>query len=393
MKKKNKYLVFLAFLGCFSLFVSLFSVLSINVCANVYASDNLSSININSSSKSCVVYEANSGRNLYQKNSDQKLAMASTTKIVTAITFLENFNGDLDKRFTVDSRAVGIEGTSMYLKEGEEVTARELLYGLMLPSGNDAALALAYAICDEQEKFCSLMHDVAQKAGALNSGFANPHGLDQEGHYTTALDLAKITAYALKNDTFKDIVSTKKVIIEETNKYQTRYFKNKNRLLFEFDNCIGVKTGFTDNAGRCLVTAVEQDDMLLICVVLNCPDMFEESERLLKLSQDNFDHYVIVDKSECVDSIFITNGNASRARIYPLESFECVLSKEEYSNLKIEYQYEKEVEAPIKIQDVMGKINVFCGNDLIFTTNLCSIDNVKSLKTKDLLNDILKNWR
>lgn len=353
---------------------------------------NKSTTEITSSAKSMFLFDANTKREIYTKNCNQKLALASTTKIVTAITTLENFKGNLDEKIIVPNDAVGLEGTSMYLKKGEQVSVRELLYGLMLPSGNDAGKALALITSETESEFCNLMNEIAIKAGAKNSNFVNSHGLDQDGHYTTARDLALITAYALENPTFKEIVSTKNVVIDETNKYQTRYFKNKNKLLFEFEDCIGVKTGFTDNAGRCLVSATESNGTKFICVVLNCPDMFEESSRLIKMAKNEFQNYCIINKEVCIDSISVKNGKMNEIRLFPLESFNALLTKNEYENLNIIYDYPDEVEAPINIQDNLGSIKVFLNEDLIFETKICSIDSVKSISTLDLFKDILSNW-
>lgn len=347
---------------------------------------------IQSSAKAMYLFDANSGRELYKKNSDEKLAMASTTKICTAITVLENYNDDLDKKIEVPSEAVGLEGTSMYIKHGELLSVRELLYGLMLPSGNDAGKALSIIVAGSEDEFAKLMNETAKKAGAENSSFMNAHGLDTDGHYTTAKDLALITAYALKNDDFVNIVSTKNVVIEKTNKYETRYFKNKNKLLFDFDDCIGVKTGFTDNAGRCLVTATNSDNLKLVCVVLNCPDMFEESSRLIKKAKNEYTAYKIIDKENCIDTINVTNGKSNTIRVCPIEDFIYPLTQEEYNNIEIKTNYPQEVKAPINVKDKIGNIEVFVKDCLIFSTDICSIDSVKSLATKDLLDEIIRNW-
>ncbi len=374
----------------------LFNTASINLTANA---DNLdvqetlsNSSQTSSSARAMYLFDAKSNREIFSKDCDKQLALASTTKIVTAITALENYKGDLDKKIVVPSEAVGLEGTSMYIKYGEELSPRELLYGLMLPSGNDAGKALALITSKTEKDFCGLMNQTAQKAGAENSHFTNSHGLDADGHYTTAKDLAKITAYALKNPIFREVVSTKNVVIEETNKYQTRYFKNKNKLLFDFEDCIGVKTGFTDNAGRCLVTATEDDNRQFICVVLNCPDMFEESSRLLTLAKENYNYHSIIDKQKCIDTINVKNGKTSTTNIYAIENFGALLTDEEFNNLKIKYNYEKEYSAPITPKDILGSIEVFIGEDLIFSTNICSIEYIKSRATRDLIQDIIDNW-
>ncbi len=240
--------------------------------------------------KSMALIERDSGRLLYQKNSDHKLAMASTTKIMTALVAIKNCT-NFDEKFKVDPRAVGIEGTSLYLHKDEEKSVRELLYGLILPSGNDAAMALACRIAGGQEEFCKMMNEEAKRLGAVNTNFVNPHGLDEEGHYTTAYDLALITAEGMKNEIFRDIVATKKITVSGNEEVSAKFLKNKNKLLWSLEGCNGVKTGFTDNAGRCFVGSVEKDGMTLICVVLNCGPMFEEVEKFINIGFENYKIY------------------------------------------------------------------------------------------------------
>ena len=271
MKKNNLFRVcLLLFLCAMFVFVGFQSSVLLTASASSYYS----------SAKGCVVMETTTKRKLYAKNENQKMPMASTTKIMTAITAIENCD-DLDEEFEVSPKAVGVPGTSLYLRKGDVYSTRELLYALMLISGNDASVAIAEHVAGSTSEFVTLMNELAKKTGATSSHFANTHGLDADGHYTTAYDLALITSYALENDTFREIVSTKNTKI--TNGDGTnRYLKNKNKLLFTLDGCIGVKTGYTDDAGRCLVSAIERDGMRLVCVVLNCRPMFEESAVLLK---------------------------------------------------------------------------------------------------------------
>ena len=236
------------------------------------------SIFVSTSARGMCTIDGN-GNVLYEKNSHAKLACASTTKILTAITVLDNCD-DLDTPFEVHPKSLGIEGTSIYLQKGEKLTVRELLYGMMLRSGNDASMALALRVSDSKQAFAERMNETARKAGAMNSSFKNPHGLDEPDHYTTAYDLALITAYAMKNETFAQIVATKSIKISGTE--YPRVINNKNRLLNGLKDCVGVKTGFTKKAGRCYVGAVKKNDQVVICVVLNCGPMFEESAELME---------------------------------------------------------------------------------------------------------------
>lgn len=223
------------------------------------------------------VIDLRSGKIIKSSNGQAKLPIASTTKILSAITVIEEVF-DLDEEIFVPSAAVGIEGSSVYLSSGERISYRDLLYGLMLRSGNDCAVALAIKTSGSVEKFVAKMNEVAKKAGAINSSFANPHGLDDEKHYSTADDLAKITAYAMKNDVFRTIVSTK---YHDTSGEVSRCFKNKNKMLWNYDGAIGVKTGYTKKSGRCLVSAAEKDGKSFAVVVLNVNDMWNVSENLL----------------------------------------------------------------------------------------------------------------
>ena len=195
------------------------------------------------SASSAVLIEAGSGKIIYGKNENQRRGMASTTKIMTAIVALEN--ASLDKLVTVAPAASGVEGSSVYLYAGEEIAMETLLYALMLQSANDAAAAIAYDVAGGIESFAAMMNEKAAELGLTDTHFMNPHGLDDENHYTTAYELAKIAAYALENETFAEIVSTEKKLIPLHNSSASRLLVNHNRLLRQYDDIIGVKTGFT----------------------------------------------------------------------------------------------------------------------------------------------------
>ena len=224
------------------------------------------------------VMEVNSRRILYEARGDLRLPMASTTKVLTAITVLELCQ-DISEEVVIPQEAVGIEGSSVYLKSGEELTVRALLYALMLRSANDAAAALAYSISGSIEDFSLLMNKKAEELGLTDTNFENPHGLDSKNHYTTATDLARLTAYALKNPIFKEITSTYKTVIDSS--LQSRLLINHNKLLSSYQGCIGVKTGYTRKSGRSLVSAAERDGIMLIAVTINAPDDWKDHTRLL----------------------------------------------------------------------------------------------------------------
>ena len=277
------------------------------------------------SARAMCTMDVATGRVLFAHNADQPMGMASTTKVVTALTVLENC-ADLDTKIRVADEAIGIEGSSIYLQKGEQLTVRELLYGLMLRSGNDAAVALAYAVAPSLEAFVEMMNQTAQKYGATQTHFMNPHGLDHPEHYTTAQDLAKLSAVALRNPTFVEICSAKEKRIDGPE--MPRLLLNKNKLLKSLDGCIGVKTGYTKKTGRSFVGAREVDGQKIVCVVLNCGPMFPETEKLLKEAQDIYANKAVL-KAE---TIFVDqNGVKGLA----LEDFNYPLSQTELDSLVI----------------------------------------------------------
>ena len=227
---------------------------------------------------SYIVIDGNSGKTLKGSNIHTRLPMASTTKIMTAYTVIKNVR-DLDRKVKIDKNAVGIEGSSIYLQEGEILSIRELLYGLMLRSGNDCAVALSIATFGSEKNFVKQMNYEAKLLDLQNTNFVNPHGLHDDMHYTSAYDLAIITAEAYKYNDFVDIVCCKHTTIN--GKEYPRAIKNKNKMLFNYEGCNGVKTGFTKKAGRCLVTGAKRNNIQLISVVLNIPDMYNMSGHLL----------------------------------------------------------------------------------------------------------------
>lgn len=334
--------------------------ISILVCFLAFSfpiSPKIFSAQAESYSKAECVVECQSGRILYGENVDKKLPMASTTKILTAICALENIK-DIDESFSVPKQCTGIEGSSVYLQEGETVTARELLYGLMLRSGNDAAETLAFKTSGNLTDFGLLMNKTAEKAGALNSHFVTPHGLPNDEHYTTAYDLSMITAYALKNDTFREIVSTKY--------YENRGWKNKNKMLTLCEGAIGVKTGYTKKAGRCLVSAVQRENMTLICTVLSCSDTYKRSMQLIGDAFAKYQNTVILSKDTPVET---TKMNGKKVLAHTLDDVVYPILEEERPYLKrnvIAYEKSKRD----KNGEIVGKIEITLSNKLIFSGNL-----------------------
>lgn len=230
------------------------------------------------SAKACILIEEKTGMVIFEKNSSEKLPMASTTKIMTTLLCLES--GGLDDEFIVDSNAIKVEGSSMGLVEGDVVTKRALCYGMMLPSGNDAANVTALKLAGSYEKFADMMNDRAKEIGMTRTCFVTPSGLEGEGHGASACDMALLAREALKNTDFAEICSQKSAKVNFGNPPFERWLKNSNKLLSMYDGVKGVKTGFTDEAGRCLVSACERDGVSMICVTLNDKDDWNDHIKL-----------------------------------------------------------------------------------------------------------------
>ncbi|MCH5163022.1 MAG: D-alanyl-D-alanine carboxypeptidase [Clostridiales bacterium] len=238
---------------------------------------------IKSTAVGMAVVDGDTGELIFADNCDLKRPPASTTKICTAITVIENCS-TLDLPMPIPCAAVGVEGSSLYLQKGEMLTVRDLLYGLMLQSGNDCAVALAIITGGSVDGFVKMMNETAKKAGAVNTHFVNPHGLHHDEHYTTARDLCAISYYAMKNELFREIVSSKRHRMPYGGRDYDRNFPNKNKMLFNYPGGNGIKTGYTKKAGRCLVSSATRDGKTYICAVLNCGNMWEESARLLDMA-------------------------------------------------------------------------------------------------------------
>lgn len=368
--------------ACCVIIIVLFSLFGINgtYCLNVQTS----------SARGMCVLDGESYRVLYEKDKDKKLACASTTKVVTAITVIENCS-NLDEIIKIDAKAVGIEGTSIYLRQGEEISVKNLLYGLMLRSGNDAATALAIHTSGSVQSFATLMNDTAKNIGATNSNFTNPHGLDEKYHYTTAYDLALISAYALKNPIFTEIVSTSFYTVPKTNLSEIRYFKNKNRLLNSLDGCIGVKTGFTSDAGRCLVSATKRQNMTVVCVVLNCGPMFEESCSLLNASYNDYEYAHIVKSDTKIFNEYYIDSKQGRVYLYSKNDFYYPIKPFEREKIRVKYQTNI-IDKGLDAGSEVGEIYIYFDNHLLKTLKLYTINKIDILTKDDVLKSITLQW-
>lgn len=336
-----------------------------------------------------ILIERDSGRILYSKNSNLKLPMASTTKIMTALVALEK--GNLDDIVKIKSNSVGIEGSSIYLRDNEEITLKDLIYGLMLRSGNDAAVAIANHIGGSVEGFSKLMNKKAKEIGANNTNFTNPHGLHNDNHYTTAYDLALITREALKNEEFNKIAKSKYWVADRD---VNNYFSNKNKTLWQYEGGDGVKIGYTKKAGRCLVASATRNNMQLIAVVLNDYNWFNDCYQLFDYGFENYDLMVIFDKKQFVKSIQVINGKEDTLPLLTKDRLVMPLTKDEMSNIKTVLNVPDKVSAPINSGDNIGSIKVYLKGQLIFTQDLISRDTIleKGIfeKTLDKIKSIFK---
>ena len=273
------------------------------------------------SAQKAILTDAQTGRVLYEKDADSRSLIASTTKIMTALVVCEQCNV-LD-RVKIPREAVGIEGSSMYLREGEVLTVQELLYGLMLRSGNDAAVALAIYCGGTVEGFAGLMNDKAHFLGLTRTHFENPNGLDSPNHYSTARDLSVLAAYAMKNPIFAQTVSTKTVTIGE------RSLRNHNKLLWQFEGADGVKTGFTKAAGRILVSSAVRDGRRLVAVTINDGNDWADHTQMLN---DGFSRYHvqrIITAGDCLGRVAVMGGQKASVSVVAAEDFSYALSTDE----------------------------------------------------------------
>lgn len=308
------------------------------------------------SAKSAVLVNADTNITVFSKNGDTVLPMASTTKIMTCIVAIET--GELDRRVRIPREAVGIEGTSLYLCEGDVLTMRDLLYGMMLRSANDCALAVALEIGGSIEGFATLMNEKATQLGLINTHFTNPHGLPDEEHYTTAEDLAHLAVFAMENEEFAKIVSTLEYRVEINGGETVKPVKNHNKMLRTYDGAVGVKTGFTKASGRCLVSAAERNGVRMVAVTLDAPSDWSDHTALLDLGFSEFSKVRAVDIGEVTKSIEVF-GRGEITVSNDL-SFDAVIRNGEKISVKVEGR--RPVFAPIDRGEVLATAYVFAGD-------------------------------
>ncbi|MCD8116140.1 MAG: D-alanyl-D-alanine carboxypeptidase [Oscillospiraceae bacterium] len=325
------------------------------------------------SAQAAVLMEADTGTVLFEQNADERRFIASTTKIMTALVVLEQWD-DLDTVITVEAAWTEVEGSSMYLTAGQEVTVRELLYGLLLASGNDAATALACATAGSEEAFAGLMNEKAAALGCENTHFTNPHGLDDEEHYSSAGDLAVIMAAAIENETFCEITGTVSITIGANT------YTNHNRLLSECEGVFGGKTGYTSGAGRTLVTCCRRDGMTLICVTLTDPDDWEDHAALYDWAYGAYTNSDVL--AAAVWSVPAIGGEAEEVSVAATEPL-CVLRTTE-QNVTIQYTLPTFVYAQVEAGRTAGQATAWVDGQEMGTVELIYTEDVAKTEEQSL---------
>ncbi len=326
-------------------------------------------------SRIAVAYDRASGRTIWGKSENKRTAMASTTKIMTAIIVVENSN--LDDVIEVSAKAAGTGGSRLGLKKGDKISMRDLLYGLMLRSGNDAAVAIAEHISGNLESFADLMNAKANELNLKDTHFVTPHGLDNPEHYTTAYELAKIADYALKNKVIASVVATKYYTIN-INGYP-KDLCNTNELLGNVNGVNGVKTGFTNNAGRCLVTSINRNGFNIITVVIQADTKKDRTKDSINLIEYIYDKYQPVNVKDIVEQQFKSWSNINKGRIEinkalnknivldynDLDNDVIVVKKVDLDNIKIDINSIYTLEAPVESNCIIGKMKIMVKDEVI----------------------------
>lgn len=352
-------------------------------------------------SRAAVIYDRKSKKVIWGKKENEKRPMASTTKIMTAIVVLENAN--LSDTVTVSKKSAGTGGSTLGLKTGDKVTVNNLLYGLLMVSGNDAAVALAEYVGGSVEGFADKMNQKAKELGLENTHFVTPHGLDMADHYTTALELAEMADYAMNNEKFAQIVNTKNITISINGR--SKSLKNTNELLGNLNGVNGVKTGFTNGANRCLVTSVNRDGMNIITVVLGADTKKDRTNGSVKLIEYAYKNYTIYNLEDIINEKYQEWKNINEKRINivqgkndyistrldKLDNYYIPIKKQDMNNVKVEIYSLKEMEAPIYENDYIGKLIVYNGEEKIEELCIRSNVSIERLTFLDYFYGLLKD--
>ncbi|MBQ7897409.1 MAG: D-alanyl-D-alanine carboxypeptidase [Clostridia bacterium] len=340
------------------------------------------------SAVSYALLDARTGELLFSRNENQRMPMASITKIMTALVVLEN--SKLDEMVTVTSDSCGIEGSSIYLYEGETLSVKDLLYALMLESANDAAVCLAIHVGGSVEEFSDMMNNRASELGIKNTNFNNPHGLEDPEHYSTARDIALIWQEAMKNSTFRQIVATKTHRIDLPDEEGYRFLSNHNKLLKSYEYCIGGKTGFTKTAGRCLVTGAKRDDLEFVMVTLNDPSDWQDHENLLNYAMNLYSKVDVAKEGSLTVDMPVVGGSAKKVILSNIEPL--TLSVRDVTKLSSRVEAPRFMYAPVTTTEkpVAKVVYSYDGKD-IGELDLYPQSTVKTVKKDNFLKRILNS--
>jgi len=337
--------------------------------------------------KGAVLIDADSGRVLFAQNADQRLPMASTTKVMTTLLALEN--ASLDEMVTTGKNAAGVTGTSLYLSPGERLSMEHMLYGLMLRSGNDAAVAVAEHIAGSVPAFAEMMNAKAKALGA-NAHFVNPHGLDADGHGISALGLALVMREAMKNETFRKITGTKRKIIPWVGNEYSRVLENKNKLLKTYEGATGGKTGYTGKAGRCLVFSAERDGLSLIGAVLNCPTWFDTATALLDYGFENFRAEKALEDGQPIDAVTVRGGVSDMVSIVAEGPLRTAVPVGE--SVRIVRLLPNVIEAPVRAGQPLGTAQLRAGDRVLGECRLIAGGDVQKRDLRQSIIRLLRGW-
>ncbi|HWR45256.1 D-alanyl-D-alanine carboxypeptidase family protein [Sporomusa sp.] len=318
--------------------------------------------------KSAIVMEVSTGKVLYGKNAEDRRYPASTTKIMTLITALEY--AKLDDVVTASANAASTEGSSLWLTQGEQLKMLDMLYGIMLISGNDATVAVAEHVSGSVEKFAKLMTDKAHAIGAVNSNFINTSGLPDENHYTTAHDMAKITAYGYKNPLFAQIVSTQHKVVPWPGKDHDRDLYNENKMLWLYDGANGVKTGYTDAAGRCLVSAAQRNGTQLVVVVLDSEYMWDDSIKLLDYGFTQLKQVPVINRGDILKTVKINEGKTGDVKLISTNDITVPMADNEHDKYSTVIDAPNKLDAPVTSGQKLGTVKVMYNNIEVASADL-----------------------
>ena len=329
------------------------------------------------SAEAAVLIDWNSGRILYAHNPHKVKHMASTTKIMTAIIALER--GVLDDKVVTSPKAANTGGSSIWLEEGEVKILEELVLGLMLRSGNDAAVAIAEHISGSVDAFAELMTQRARELGAMNTSFKNPHGLHHPDHYSTAHDLGIIAAHAMGLKEFRRITATPSATISWPGHPWDRFLYNQNKLFDLYVGAEGIKTGWTTPAGRCFVGSAERGGRRLISVVLNAPYMWEDTVALLNLGFENFTYETLLKEGQYLKSVPIIGGESGKVEAFAGEDFYYPLDIGEKDKVTYRFILDEPLEAPLRKGEIIGELEIYFERELVGVLDLVSGNDIKRI--------------